>query len=129
MAIFSESIHIERSPEEVWSVIGDPAGISGWLPFLTKSRLEGEYRLCEAGENGALRERILRNDDEAFRTEYTILEGPMPIEFIHAGIEIEPEGEGSRVVWDTTVTPDELVDAFRPIYREGLENLKVRLET
>jgi carbon monoxide dehydrogenase subunit G len=128
MAIFEESITIDRSPDDVWRVIGDAGNISGWLPFITESRLEGDYRICRAGENGGLRELILLIDDDRRRTEYTILEGPMPIEFIHAGIEVRSEGSGSRVVWDTTVTPDALAEMFKPIYREGLENLRSQFE-
>jgi hypothetical protein len=54
---------------------------------------------------------------------------PTPIQFIHAGIQVCGENGGSRVVWDTTVTPDELVDMFSPIYQEGLTNLKTKLES
>ena len=68
-------------------------------------------------------------DDSNIRTEYTILEAPMHIEFIHAGIQVCGENGGSRVVWDTTVTPDELAGMFSPIYQEGLANLKTKLES
>ena len=61
-------------------------------------------------------------------TEYTILEAPMPIEFIHAGIQVTADDGCSRVVWDTTVAPDAFADMFSPIYQEGLNNLKVELE-
>ena len=129
MAVFQEEIHIDRSPADVWSVVGDVANIDVWLPFITEARLEGDYRLCQAGENGGLRERILSVDGTAMRTEYTILEAPMPIEFIHAGIQVCAEDGGSRVVWDTTVTPDGLVEMFSPIYQEGLYNLTTQLES
>lgn len=128
MAVFEEAIHIDRKPTDVWKVVGDAHNISGWLPFITESRLEGEYRHCVAGENGTLRERILVVDDESRRIEYTILEAPMPIEFIHAGLQVFPDNGGSRVVWDTTVTPDEIAEMFSPIYQEGLENLRAQLE-
>ena len=52
----------------------------------------------------------------------------MPIEFIHAGLQVFPDNGGSRVVWDTTVTPDEIAEMFSPIYQEGLENLRAQLE-
>ena len=129
MAVFQEEIHIDRSPADVWNVVGDVENIHAWLPFITDARLEGEYRLCEAGDNGSLRERILSVDDSNMRTEYTILEAPMHIEFIHAGIQVCGEDGGSRVVWDTTVTPDELAGMFSPIYQEGLTNLKTKLES
>ena len=128
MAVFQEEIHIDRDPADVWNVVGDAGNIHAWLPFITEARLEGDYRHCEAGDNGSLRERILSVDDATMRTEYTILEAPMPIEFIHAGIQVTADNGGSRVVWDTTVTPDALVEMFSPIYQEGLNNLKSRLE-
>lgn len=129
MAVFQETIHIDRSPADVWKVIGDVGNINVWLPFITEAEMDGDYRNCQAGTNGGLRERILSVDNAEMRTEYTILEAPMPIEFIHAGIQVTADDEGACVVWDTTVTPDELVDMFVPIYREGLTNLKSQLES
>jgi hypothetical protein len=128
VAVFQEEIHINRDPTDVWKVVGDAGNINVWLPFITEAEMDGDYRNCQAGENGALRERILSVDDATMRTEYTILEAPMPIEFIHAGIQVTSDNGGSRVVWDTTVTPDALADMFSPIYQEGLANLKSQLE-
>ncbi|MBT5775618.1 MAG: SRPBCC family protein [Dehalococcoidia bacterium] len=128
MAVFAESIDIAASPDDVWAVAGDVQNISGWLPFIGESRTEGDYRHCET-EAGPLRERILVHDDEARRYEYTILEAPMEIEFIHATVQVTPTADGAHVEWSTLVTPDELVDAFSPIYRAGLENMKRQLES
>ncbi len=127
MAVFAESIDIAATPDQVWAVAGDVSNISGWLPFIEQSRTEGDYRLCQS-QAGPLRERILVRDDAARRYEYTILEAPMEIEFIHATVQVTPSAGGSHVEWSTTVTPDELAEAFGPIYREGLENMKRRLE-
>ena len=127
MAVFSESIKITATPDQVWSVVGDVPNISRWLPFIEQSQLEGDYRMC-VSKAGPLRERILVRDDQARRTEYTILEAPMDIEFIHAALQVTPDDNGSCVEWSTTVTPDALAEAFAPIYREGLENMKRQLE-
>jgi mxaD protein len=128
VAVFQEEIHIDRDPADVWKVIGDAGSINLWLPFITEAEMDGDYRNCQAGENGSLRERILSVDEATMRTEYTILEAPMPIEFIHAGIQVTADNGGSCVVWDTTVTPDGLAEMFSPIYQEGLTNLKNQLE-
>ena len=127
MAVFAESIDIDAPPSKVWELAGDIQNISGWLPFIEQSHSEGDYRHC-VSKAGPLRERILVNDPEARRYEYTILEAPMEIEFIHATVQVTPSGTGSHVEWSTTVTPDELADAFSPIYREGLESMKRQLE-
>jgi hypothetical protein len=89
--------------------------------------MEGDYRECES-KAGPLRELILARDDETRRYEYTILEAPMDIEFIHATVSVTPFNGGSRVEWSTLVSPDELADAFAAIYKEGLENMKAQLE-
>lgn len=128
MTKFAESVYVQAAPDAVWAEAGDAAGISSWLPFLTESRVEGDKRYCVAGENGSLVEAIVARDDVGRSYEYTITEAPMPIDFLHASIEVVPDGSGSRVNWTTTVTPAELVDMFRPIYAEGLANLKRRLE-
>lgn len=127
MALFCESIDIDASPDAVWAVAGDIEQISGWLPFIEESRMNGDYREC-VSVVGPLRELILARDDEARRYEYTILEAPMDIEFIHATVEVTPLNGGSQVQWSTLVSPDELAEAFAPIYREGLESMRAQLE-
>ncbi|MFQ5554914.1 MAG: SRPBCC family protein [Acidimicrobiia bacterium] len=129
MADFAESITIDRDPDVVWNVVGDLENISGWLPFITESRLDGPTtRVCRAGEHGELRERIVSHDATARRYEYTITSAPMPIDDILATIAVLPHGDGARVIWHTTVEPEGLVDMFKPIYAEGLSNLKTQLE-
>lgn len=127
MASFAESINIAATPDQVWSVVGDVPNISSWLPFIEQSRSEGDYRVC-VSKAGPLRERILSKDDEARRYDYTILEAPMEIEFIHATVQVKAHEGGACVEWSTIVTPDEVAEAFAPIYREGLENIKRQLE-
>ncbi len=127
MAEFCESIDIAAAPDEVWAVAGDVQNISGWLPFIEESRMEGDYRKCQS-KAGPLHELILAHDDEARHYEYTILDAPMDIEFIHAKVSVTPLNGGSHVEWSTMVVPDELAGAFAPIYREGLENMKAQIE-
>jgi carbon monoxide dehydrogenase subunit G len=127
MAVFGESIEIAATPDNVWAVVGDVANISAWLPFIEESQIEGDYRQCRSMA-GPLRERILARDDAARTYDYTILDAPMEIEFIHATVAVTETTDGSRVDWSTLVTPDGLVEAFAPIYREGLENLKLQIE-
>ncbi|MCP4965498.1 MAG: SRPBCC family protein [bacterium] len=127
MAVFGESIEIAASPDRVWAVVGDVANISGWLPFIEESKIEGEYRQCQSMA-GLLRERILARDDAGRTYDYTILDAPMEIEFIHATVAVTETADGARVDWSTLVTPDGLAEAFAPIYREGLENLKQQIE-
>lgn len=113
----------------MWTVIGDLGGISKWLPFLTESRLEdSRTRVCQAGEQGELREKILSRDDDARRYEYTITSAPMPIDDILATIQVLPHERGARVIWHTSVEPEGLVEMFKPIYAQGLSNLKAQLE-
>ena len=37
-------IDIARSPDQVWSVIGDFGGIGGWMPGIESCRLDGDDR-------------------------------------------------------------------------------------
>ena len=129
LAQFSESIEIERDADAVWAVVGDIGAISGWLPFLTESRLDGDTRVCQAGEVGELTETILSRNDAGRSYEYTITESPMPIESIKAGIQVDGSGDRSTVTWSTEVEPGALAEQFSPIYREGLETLKQQLES
>jgi len=130
MAEFSETIIIRSQPDAVWDLVGNPERINQWLPFIATCRVEGDQRFCTAANGADLEERILNRNDAMHSYQYTIESSPMPIEQILATVAVSPAGDDhSLVTWHTSVEPAELSEMFAPIYREGLQNLKVMLES
>jgi carbon monoxide dehydrogenase subunit G len=119
-------IDIDRSPEDVWAVIGDFGGIGGWMPGIESCRVEGENRILDT-MGMTITERLVSKDDAARAITYTIADGA-PVEHHQAVITVHPEGGNSRVTWDVEATPDEMADLMVTIYQQALEALKTHFE-
>ncbi|HUF32992.1 MAG TPA: SRPBCC family protein [Acidimicrobiales bacterium] len=129
MARIEKTIEIDRSPGEVWNVVGDVYNIADWLPALSASKkLDNGNRQCTMEGGGDLEEEITSVDDANRRLEYTITTAPMPIDSHRATMEVADNDGSSTVTWVTEVTPDEIGPALEPMFDQGLVALKERLE-
>ncbi len=127
MATIRHHTHIDRRPDDVWRVVADAGGISAWFPGIDASSAEGDRRRCRAG-GVELVEQILTVDDELRRFQYRIVEGPAPLEFHLATVDVLPDGDGALVVYSTEVVPDEAKALFDPAIAAGVAGLKAHLE-
>lgn len=128
MARIEKTIDIDRSPDDVWAVVGDIGSISTWLPAIGESSFQDGVRECTMDGGGMLREQISNHDDATRSYEYEITESPMPLDHHHAWMSVEEEGSGSRVTWITEIAPDDMAAAMEPVFEEGMQSLKVHLE-
>ena len=119
-------IKIARKPDEVWAVVGDFGGLTGWLPGVESCRVEGDDRHI-AMMGMEITERLVRRDDEARQLTYSIASG-VPVERHETTITVSPDGDGSTVTWLVEVD-DAMTDMFVQIYQQGLESLKTHLES
>lgn len=127
MGSSTSEIAIERSPEEVWHVVGNFGGLTDWLPGVESCRLEGDTRIL--GMMGIEISEALVSRDDATRTlVYSVVASPIPLESHRATITVHPDPAGARVTWEVEVTPDEQVDMLTGIYRQGLDALKAHVE-
>jgi uncharacterized protein YndB with AHSA1/START domain len=128
LARIEKSIQINRSPDDVWAVVGDIGAISTWLPAIGQSSFTDGVRECTMEGGGALREQISNRDDTTRRYEYEITEGPMPLDHHHAWMSVDEVDSGSRVTWITEIAPDDMAAAMEPVLDEGMQSLKGHLE-
>jgi len=119
-------IDIARSPDQVWSVIGDFGGIGGWMPGIESCRVEGDDRILEM-MGMTITERLVARNDAGRAITYTIADGA-PVESHQAVITVHPAGDTSRVTWDVEANPDEMADLMTTIYQQALEALKTHVE-
>lgn len=123
MATIRHHSHIDRSPDDVWKVVSDAGAISQWFPGIDTSNAEGNTRRCSMGDV-ELAEEILTVDDELRRFQYRITEGPMPLEFHLATVDVLPDGDGSLVIYSTEVVPDDAKPLFDSALASGVEGLR-----
>jgi hypothetical protein len=72
---------------------------------------------------GDIKERILSRDDEQRTMEYSCFETPAPLESHHASMQIIPNADGCRLIWETAVTPL----AFESFIRTSMEGCLERI--
>jgi carbon monoxide dehydrogenase subunit G len=122
MAEGAVDVTVGATPEEVWKVVGDFAGVKGFFPGIDSFRMEGDDRII--GMFGMeIRERLLSRDDATRTISYSVVEG-VPLDSHKAIITVEPDGEGSKVTWAYDVTPDELAPIFGDTYKAALGSLE-----
>ncbi len=121
MAAGAVDVTIAATPDEVWEKVGDFAGVGVLFPALESFRMEGDDRII--GMFGMeIRERLLARDEEARVLTYSVV-GGVPIESHTATISVEPDGEGSKVIWAYDVSPDEMAPIFGDSYQGALAAL------
>ena len=119
-------IDIAGSPDDVWAVVGEFGGISGWMPGIESCRVEGENRILDT-MGMTITERLVAKDDAGRAITYEIAEGA-PVESHQAVITVSPAGDGSQVTWTVDATPDEMADLMVTIYQQALDALKTHIE-
>ncbi len=121
MAAGAVDVTIAATPDEVWEKVGDFAGVGVLFPALESFRMEGDDRII--GMFGMeIRERLLARDEEARVLTYSVV-GGVPIESHTATISVEPDGDGSKVIWAYDVAPDEMAPIFGDSYQGALAAL------
>ncbi|HEX4127030.1 MAG TPA: SRPBCC family protein [Acidimicrobiales bacterium] len=122
MAAGAVDVSIAATPDEVWAKVGDFAGVAEFFPGIESFRVEGDDRII--GMFGMeIRERLLALDQESRVLTYSVV-GGVPVESHTATISVEPEGEGSKVIWAYDVTPDEMAPIFGDTYKGALAALE-----
>ncbi len=121
MAAGAVDATIAAPPDEVWKKVGDFAGVGDFFPGIESFRMEGDERII--GMFGMeIRERLLARDDESRVISYSVV-GGVPIDSHTAIISVEPDGDGSKVIWAYDVTPDEMAPIFGDTYQGALASL------
>lgn len=127
MATIRHHTHIDRSPDDVWKIVADAGAIAEWFPGIDTSSVQGRVRRCSLGD-AELVEEIVTADDDLRRFQYRITDGPMPVEFHLATVDVLPDADGSLVIYSTEVLPDDAKAVFDPTLAKGLEGLRAYLE-
>lgn len=107
MATIRHHVRIETPADEVWEIVSDPAGISEWADGIDACTFDGTARTITAMGTEIVEE-IVTNDDELRRLQYSITEGPLPVEHHIATIDVIEDGDTALLVYSCDVRPDEL---------------------
>jgi carbon monoxide dehydrogenase subunit G len=126
MADARSEITVNASPETTWALVRDFHGLDSWMPGIDDLRSEGDDRVLSM-MGMTIREHLVKLDEDAKALTYSITEGA-PVESHEATITVSPDGDGSKVVWDVSVTPDEMAPMLGGMYQQALVPLKEKAE-
>jgi hypothetical protein len=111
-----------HSADQLWAIVGKPDRID-WVPGAASCTYDGEVRSLSLPGAGDIKERILSRDDDRRTMEYSCFETPAPLESHHASMQIIPNADGCRLIWETSVTPV----AFESFIRTSMEGCLERI--
>lgn len=148
----TETIQIEASAAEVWSVIGNFGEADQWLPMVegiesVGGNEAGASRVLLLGGNAKLTETLKKHSDEKMTYSYkipnkTLDVAVLPVNNYSSTLSVKADGENSIVTWKGAFyrgypnndPPAELNDeaavaAVSGVYQAGLAYLKSMLES
>lgn len=123
MATIYREAKLDVPVDEVWQALADVGSINRLIAFLGDVTVDGDERVCALGD-GELRELIVSVDEEQRRVAYSIQESPFGFRHHHSSMQAVREGEGTRFVWWTDVSPDEAAPALGEALDGALESIR-----
>lgn len=133
MSNVSVSFVYPVSPEQAWSIVGQPAKLADWHPAIDSSPSDGKTRTCTLADGGKVAETILEHDDATRHYRYSIDSSPLPIRDYVATMRVSADDVGCKVTWesDFEVVEAPIADieaAIRGLYEAGLSQLRSVLD-
>jgi hypothetical protein len=120
-------VRINRSPDEIWALIGDPARIQDWFPGIEASTVEGTTRVVTTGIGIPLPEEIVTNDSIQRRFQYRIT-APLFREHLST-LDVLDLGDGtSVVVYSADAVPATMALVIAGAAGNALEHLRTIME-
>jgi hypothetical protein len=120
-------VRIKRSPDEIWSFIGDPSRIPEWFPGITAATVDGTSRVITTGSGIPIPEEILTQDAVQRRFQYRIT-GPMVKEHLSTMDVLDLEDGTSLVVYAADADPSTMALIIAGAAGNALENLRTMME-
>jgi len=140
-ATVTQSVAIQKAPDEIWVEVGNFSGLDGWVEgvrkteFLSKTRQGlGAARKISFSDGSKVIEYAVGWEDG--RSLSYIATAGLPLDGYHATISILPKGKTSQVSWTSFLISDsqdkkkfeEFLEFIELFYKTSLKNLKARLE-
>ena len=126
-ATVRREVRIERTPDDVWAIVGDPARLHEWFPGVVDCRVDGDTRVITLGSGLPMAEQILAVDPIQRRFQYRVTGGVFTE---HLGpIDVIDLADGtSLVVYSTDAAPAAMALVLAGAAGNALGTLRRTLE-
>jgi hypothetical protein len=120
-------VRINRSPSDIWALIGDPVRIPEWFPGITAATVDGTTRVITTGSGIPMPEEIVTNDPLQRRFQYRIT-APLFREHLST-LDVLDLGDGtSLVVYAADASPSVMALVIAGAAGNALNNLRRMME-
>jgi hypothetical protein len=126
MATIHREVHIQASPEKVWSALRDVGALHIRLcpGFVIDTKLEGNVRDVTFGNGRTARELIVSVDEDRRRVAWAIVGSESLLHYNGAAQVIPlPEG-GCRFTWTSDLLPNEAAPTVQAMIEAGIATIK-----
>jgi hypothetical protein len=121
-AAFTFDLMSPTSAGKAWSLVGDLAAVTRWVPGVTACTVDGGVRRCTFTDGRTVVEHITDFDDSTRRYAYRADTDGTPIAANSGSFAVAETVEGgSRVTWlaEVEFASDEAADQMLPVLRSG----------
>lgn len=140
----TESADVTASPNKVWKVIGDFAGLPRWHPVVATTDIvkgrdnrKGAFRSITTKDGAKIVEELLAYNKGEHRMTYRIKASPLPVTDYVSTLSVMSVDGGARITWQSSfnrdvnvkgVDDDKVKNIISGIYKTGFEGLRVALD-
>jgi carbon monoxide dehydrogenase subunit G len=121
-AAFTFNLVSPTSAAKAWSLVGDLAGVTKWVPGVNGCTVDGDVRRCTFADGRTVVEQITAFDDAARSYGYRTDTDGTPMAANNGSLAVtETADGGSRVTWlaDIEFLSDEAAEQIVPMLRSG----------
>jgi len=121
-AAFTFHLLSPTPPAVAWSLVGDLAAVTEWVPGVTACTVDGDVRNCTFADGRTVVERIIDFDDTARSYGYSADTAGTPMTANSGSLAVaEASDGGSRVTWlaEVELVSDEAAEQMVPVLRSG----------
>jgi hypothetical protein len=121
------AVRIQRTAEDVWAFIGDPARLHEWFPGIVATTVDGTSRVITTRMGIPMPEEILTDDELARRFQYKLL---LPVIKEHLStLDVHDLGDGTCLAtYAADADPAAMALIIAGAAGNALENAKQMLE-
>jgi len=103
MATIHAQLRIDRTPDEVWQVLGDLGAVGEWVPGISAVHVEGAKRICTMSDGPEIHEEISDFSDADRCFSYSQVVHPLGFKSSRGTLAVTAAGSGSEVRWDAEI--------------------------
>lgn len=127
MASIVKTIPATAGADAAWQKISDVGAVDQLVDMIQSCSLDGDTRTCGFPDGQMVKERIISVDQDNKRIAYSVTDGPMPVEFHLAGVQVVEQGESASVVWTVDIKPDELATPMSELMDVAAQSMAAAL--